>query len=104
MPPEGGGTLQEILRLTKENNQMLRAMRRNARVHAFFKLLLYALIVAAAIWSYLHILAPILAQMLDTLNKIQGASSQAQNQLSGFTDTLNKFRAFIPGASSTSTH
>jgi len=104
MPPEGGGTLQEILRLTKENNQMLRAMRRNARFHTLLKLLFYALIAAVLIWSYIHIIGPLLMQMLDTLNKIQGASSQAQNQLSGFTDSLEKLRSFLPGASSTSAH
>jgi hypothetical protein len=101
--PEGGGTLQEILRLTKENNQMLHAMRRNARMHALFKFLLYAAIAAAVVWMYIHVLAPLLMQMLDTLNKIQGASSQAQNQLSGFTDSLEKLRTFLPGAASTST-
>jgi len=83
---------------------MLHAMRRNARLHTLFKFLLYALIAAAAIWFYLHFIGPLLLQMLDTLNKIQGASSQAQNQLSGFTDSLEKLRAFIPGAASTSTH
>jgi hypothetical protein len=102
--PEGGGSLQEILRLTKENNQMLRAMRRNARMHAFFKFVFYAVIAAGVVWSYIHILGPLLMQMLDTLNKIQGASSQAQNQLSGFTDSLEKLRSFLPGASSTKTH
>src|SRR4051812_28467921 len=99
-----GGKLEEIYRLTKENNQMLRSMRRNARLHSIFKLIIYALMIAAALWFYLQFIAPLLLQMLDTLNKIQGASSQAQNQLSGFTDTLEKFRSFIPGASSTSTH
>jgi hypothetical protein len=102
--PEGGGNLQEIYRLTKENNQMLRAMRRNARMHAFFKLLFYLLVIAAAILFYLHFIAPLLLQMLDTLNKVQGASSQAQTQLSSFTQTLEKLTAWIPGASSTKPH
>lgn len=102
--PENGGNLQEILRLTKENNQMLRAMRRNARFHSIFKLVLYAVMAAVFVWFYLHFVAPLLLQMLETLDKIQGASTQAQSQLSGFTSTLDKLRGFIPGASSTSTH
>jgi hypothetical protein len=99
-----GGKLEEIYRLTKENNQMLRAMRRNARFHSIFRLVIYAAMLFGALWFYLHFIAPLLLQMLDTLNKIQGASTQAQGQLSGFTDALEKVRAFIPGMSSTSTH
>jgi hypothetical protein len=99
-----GGKLEEIYKLTKENNQMLRAMRRNARMHTFLKLIFYAVIAGGLIWSYIHIIGPLLMQMLDTLNKLQGASSQAQNQLSGFTDTLQKLTAWIPGASSTKAH
>jgi hypothetical protein len=103
--PDGGGTLQEILRLTKENNQMLHAMRRTARMHAFFKLIFYAVLVFGIVWLYLHVLAPLLTQMLDTLDKIQGASSQAQGQLSGLTGSLEKLRSFIPGmGTASSTH
>src|SRR5689334_14557243 len=39
--PEGGGKLEEIYRLTKENNQMLHAMRRSAYMHSIFRLIIY---------------------------------------------------------------
>jgi hypothetical protein len=101
--PEGGN-LQEIYRLSKENNQMLRAMRRNARLHGIFKLLFYCAIVGIGLWFYLQFLAPILTQMLDTLDKIQGAGSQAQGQLSTLSSSLEKLREWIPGMASTSNY
>lgn len=101
--PDGGGTLQEIYRLTKENNQMLRAMRSHARWHLIYRLLMFVAIVAALIWFYLNFIGPSLQQMLDALNKIQGASTQAHDQLSSFTNSLEKLRSFIPGGSTAAT-
>lgn len=83
---------------------MLRAMRRNARLHSIFKLLFYCAIVAIGLWFYLQFLAPLLMQMLDTLNKIQGAGSQAQGQLSTLSSSLERLREWIPGMASTSSH
>jgi hypothetical protein len=100
--PEGG-KLEEIYRLTKENNKMLHTMRRNAFLHGLVKFLMYAAIILIAGWFYLNYIAPVMIQMLETLNKIQGASSQAQGQLSQWTSQLEKLKAFIPGGSSTST-
>jgi hypothetical protein len=101
--PEGGGKLEEIYRLTKENNQMLRAMRRSAWLHGVFKVVMYLAIVGIGLWAYMTFLAPLLIQMLDTLEKIQGASNQAQGQFSGLMDSLNSLKAWLPGASSTTT-
>jgi hypothetical protein len=97
------GKLDEILRLTKENNQMLRAIRRSAWIHSIFKILAYGVVIIILAWFYVHYVAPLLIQMLEMLNKLQGASSQAQGQLSQWTAQLEKLRAIIPGGASTST-
>ena len=104
MESEQDDLIRETHRLAKENNKMLRAMRRSAWTHTIFKLILYGIMAAVAIWFYINYVAPLLLQMLETLNKIQGASNQAHDQLSSFTSTLEKLRSFIPGASSTSAH
>ena len=101
--PEGGGKLEEIYRLAKENNQMLRAMRRNARFHAIFKMLFYILIAVVAVWMYVHYLLPLLEQALKALSQVQGASSQAQSQIADWQHMIDSFRDKIPGLSSTST-
>jgi hypothetical protein len=103
MPGGDGGKLEEILRLTKENNRMLHAMRRNAFLHGLFRFVIYAVLIIAAGWFYLTFIAPIMIQMLDMLNKIQGASSQAQGQFSEWSNTLNSLKDWIPGVASTST-
>ncbi len=83
---------------------MLRAMRRNAWMHSIFKILAYGVVIFILAWFYVHYVAPLLLQMLEMLNKLQGASSQAQGQISQWTTQLEKLRSIIPGASSTSTH
>ena len=58
--PEGGN-LQEIYRLTKENNQMLHAMRRNAFLGGLFKFIFYAVVfIALPAWVYITYLAPVM--------------------------------------------
>ena len=98
--PEGGGRLDEIYRLTKENNKMLRAMRRDVLLGRFFKLLLYAAIAGAMIWTYLTYVAPLLSQMLNTLTQIQAAGSEAQSQMTDWQQTIESLRSKIPGLSS----
>ena len=104
--PEGGGNLQEIYRLTKENNQMLHAMRRNAFLGGLFKFVFYAIIlIVLPLWLYMTYLAPIMQQMLDTMNKIQSAGNQAQTQMTSWQQTLQNLESKIPGlATSTPRH
>lgn len=103
MPPEGGGTLQEILRLTRENNKMLRAMRRNAFIGGLLKFIFYVLVfIVLPAWLYMTYLAPEMQQMTNTLNQLQGASSHAQTQMTDWQKALQNIESKIPGfASST---
>ena len=100
--PNDNELLKETYRLAKENNKMLHAMRRSAFLHGLIKLIFYAAIAGGSIWFYLHFVAPILLQTLETLNKIQGAGTQAQGQFADWTSQLEKLKALLPGTSSTS--
>ena|SRR3989344_979531 len=91
MPPNQ--ELQEILRLAKENNRMLHKMRRNALWGGVIKFVLYAVVlVAAPLWLYATYLAPMVEQMLDTYQQIQGTGAQAQAQWGDFQNILDQFK------------
>ncbi|MBI4080029.1 hypothetical protein HY414_02275 [Candidatus Kaiserbacteria bacterium] len=86
-------TLTELLRLTQENNRMLHKMRRNAIWGGIIKFVLYAVVlVIAPLWLYATYLAPIMDQMLETYQQIQGTGAKAQAQFSDFQNMLKQFQ------------
>ena len=83
-------TLTELVRLTQENNRMLHKMRRNALWGGILKFVLYALVlVVAPLWLYATYLGPMMEQVLDTYQQIQGTGAKAQAQ---FSDIQNFFQ------------
>jgi len=88
--------LEALLRLTKENNRMLHAMRRNAFLGGLFKFVLWAAFIIIPLWLYMQYLAPVMQNMMDTVNKIQGTSASAQAQFGGMNESLQKLRAQFP--------
>jgi len=91
MPPNDD--LKEVLRLTKDNNRMLHAMRRNAFWGGLIKFILYAVVlVAAPLWLYATYLAPMMEQLLDTYQQVQGTGAKAQAQWSDFQNLLDQFK------------
>ena len=96
MPPNTN--MQEILRLTKENNRMLHKMRRNAFWGGLIKLVFYLLVlVVAPLWLYSTYLAPVMQQVLDTYQQIQGTGAKVQTQ---FSDIQNFLKQLPSGFSS----
>lgn len=84
--------LQEILRLTKDNNRLLHAARRNAWIGGIIKFLIYfALVVVVPLWLYATYLAPVLESTLDTMNKIQRTGASAQAQFSDLQNLLKQY-------------
>ena len=91
-------TQEEIYRLVKENNKMLHGMRRTAFWGGLFKLLIWAGLIAAPIWLYSVYLAPIVQNLQQTMNQVQGAGAKAQGQLNGLGDILKQFESKIQSA------
>ena len=92
--------LQETYRLAKENNKMLHAMRRNAFWGGLVKFIIYAALLIAPLWLYANYLAPIMDQMLKTMNELQGTGAKAQAQFGGFQDVLKQLQAKFPQSAS----
>ena len=90
--------LRETYQLSKENNKMLHGMRRTAFWGGLFKLLIWAGLIAAPIWLYSVYLAPIVQNLQQTMNQVQGVSSQAQGQLNGLGDVFKQLEAKLKSA------
>jgi len=85
--------LDEIYRLTQENNRLLWKMHRHAVWGGIIKFGLYVvLLVIVPFWLYSTYLAPIMEQMLDTYQQIQGTGAKAQAQFSDIQNILNQIK------------
>ncbi|MFC1733187.1 hypothetical protein ACFL6I_23050 [candidate division KSB1 bacterium] len=97
-------SIQELLKknieLTKENNKLLKKMRRNALLGGLLKLVWIAVIVGVPVYVYFNFLAPVLDQVLDAAQTVQDVGgkvevlqSDIQDQLkgSGIKEFLDKF-------------
>ena len=110
MPPLNHHQFDDIERLTRENNQMLHAMRRHAFFGMIFKIILYIIFFAAPIWFYVTYVSGTVDNLLITMNKVQGMNPAAQSQFSALQDLIKKMQAQIPDflktatTSATSTH
>ena len=91
-----GDKLDELVRLTKENNRMLHAMRRNAFLGGLIKFAVWAAFIIIPLWLYMQYLAPVMQSMMDTMEQIQGTRASAETQMSGFSDAMQKLRDQFP--------
>lgn len=87
--------LDELLRLTKENNKMLHAMRRSAWLGGIFRLISWIALVIIPLWLYMQFIAPVMQSMLQTYEQIQGSSASAQAQLTQMGDYISQFKSFF---------
>lgn len=91
-----GRRLDEILRLTKENNRMLHAMRRNAFLGGIMKFVMWIAFLIIPLWLYMQYLAPVMTSMISTMNQMQGSGAKAQAQFGDLNATLQKLQAQFP--------
>ena len=84
--------LDELMRVTKENNRMLHAMRRSAWLGGLFKLVMWVAFIILPLWLYMQYLAPMMQGMLESYQELQGTGAKAQAQFSGLQEALQKFQ------------
>ena len=95
-------TLQEIYRLTRENNHMLKSMRRRAFWGGLFRLFLYVAALAIPVWLYFTYLSPIVKQMDAVMTKATGKEVQLEGQFGEWAKLLEQFKDKIPNLSAPS--
>lgn len=91
MPPNQD--VQELLRLARENNRMLHKIRSHALWGGWIKFILYIVVfIAAPLWLYVTYLGPMMEQVMDTYNQVQGTGAKTQAQFSDFQNLLKQFK------------
>jgi predicted PurR-regulated permease PerM len=94
---------QEMYRLTRENNKMLHAMRRNALWGGLLKFVLYAVFLLLPLWFYMTYLNSTVQKLLQTYQQVQGTGAQVQTQVNGWEQAWQDFESkFGFGPSKTS--
>ncbi len=91
--------LREIYRLEKENNKMLRSLKRQAFWGGLFKLVLFLLALGVPIWLYFTYLAPVVKQIEATVTTATGRKAELEGQLSEWMALLDQFKEKMQSAS-----
>ncbi len=84
--------LKETYRLTQENNRILRSMKRNAFWGGLIRLIIYAALLLIPAWFYFTYMAPVVEQMMQTVQEIQGTGAKAQAQFTSLQDAWKQFQ------------
>ncbi len=93
--------MKEILKLTQENNAMLHKMRRGAFMKSIVQIIFYLLLIVIPAYFYFQYMAPMVTQMMTTVQQIQGTGAQAQAQFGSIQDAIKNFaEKFKVGTSS----
>lgn len=92
-----GDQMEEVLRLARDNNRLLRSMRRSSLLGAIMKTILWIALIVLPLWFYVQYIAPVMESMIQTYNQIQGTSAEAQAQFGQMSDYLKQFQSLYGG-------
>lgn len=70
MTPEERELLTQSIKISEENNKMLRAMRRSAHFSSFLRLVYWAIIIGVSLWTY-YFIQPYLEAVVKGYNEMQ---------------------------------
>ena len=79
--------IKELLKLTQENNKLLRKMRRSAMIGNVMRIFYWAIIFGGPVVIYYYYLQPYLGQLIDTYN---GGVGEVGDQIQGISGILKK--------------
>lgn len=95
MTPEERKMLEEAVALSRENNAILRKMRRSALVSSFFRILYIVVILGITFGSY-YLIQPYIDQFKGVYGTVQDGVGKVQNagsSLGNLTDLLESLKA-----------
>lgn len=92
-----GDSNEETLRLVRENNRMLKNMRRSSLIGAIFKTIVWAALVFIPIWFYLEYVAPVMQSLLSAYDQAQATNAAAQAQLGALTEPFERLKSMLSG-------
>lgn len=94
MDQEVKDLLQKNLEVAKQNNRMLKKMRRGAIIGFFIKVIIWAFVLGAPVFLYFNFFAPRLQEVIDLYRQVQGGAQDVQQLQMRVSDLLE---TVIPG-------
>ncbi len=86
MPNDRDKKLDEVYKMTRDNNKMLRSMKRAAFWGTVFKLFIYAVLLGIPVYLYFTIFQPVLDNFVNAYSQMQQAGNQMQQAGTQFQD------------------
>jgi hypothetical protein len=86
--------MKELLELTRDNNKLLRKMRRHAIFGNVTRLIYWAIIFGVPVVLYYYFLQPYLGDLMNTYDSVKGGAESIQNignQAEGLGGLLEQF-------------
>ncbi|HVM73256.1 MAG TPA: hypothetical protein VMU13_00015 [Candidatus Paceibacterota bacterium] len=96
MDPNSPDSAHEMIRLVRENNQMLHAMRRSAFVGSIFKFIFYLILIVGPLWFYTTYMSASIDNLINLLNKAEGTTTTVQNNFSGLESAIKNIESHLP--------
>jgi hypothetical protein len=90
MIPEERELLRETAELTKENNKILRAMRRSARFAMIMRIIYWAIIIGGVVVSY-YAIQPFINPLIDGYKNLQSSLSNVKDLTTKIPSLTNLF-------------
>lgn len=91
MEPGEKDLLDKTFRLARENNRILKTMRRNAFVGGIIRLIIWVLLLGIPLLLYIQYIHPVLSNMVETLDQVQGAGNEFSAQFAEFGELMGRF-------------
>lgn len=80
--------IDEVLNLTRENNKILRGMRRSQRLSSLFQMVYWLIILGIAFGAYYYI-QPMIEPFLQIIDKTMSDLQGVKDSLGGMGDNIN---------------
>jgi hypothetical protein len=94
MTPEERELLKETAELARDNNKILRGIRRGARFNSFLRVIYWLIILGGAIWTW-NFIAPYLAIMAKGYNDVQKGIQSVNTATDKINNSLPDFGSFF---------
>ncbi|MEX0652443.1 MAG: hypothetical protein WD509_01895 [Candidatus Paceibacterota bacterium] len=95
MEPDIRDLLKKNLELTKENNKILKKMRRSALFGTIIKLVWLAVLIGLPVYIYFQFLEPVVGNVLDAAQTVQEVGDKVQGVEEQLGGSLDEIRGFL---------
>ena len=95
MDPDVKKLLQENLKLSRENHEILKRLQRHERVRRFTKIIYWVIIIVIVLGGYFYIVEPLVNQLNQAYSSFNTTIGSVQNATSSINEGTQEATSFI---------